>query len=90
MAKVVGSVVSTQKDKSLIGRKLMIVQPVNLDGAATRPQEVAADTVGAGIGEYVLLVRGAGARRANHDVDRNGLDVVDSAIVGIIDQFQTG
>ncbi|KRK47246.1 ethanolamine utilization protein EutN [Secundilactobacillus kimchicus] len=90
MAKVVGSVVSTQKDKSLIGRKLMIVQPVDADGQASRAQEVAADTVGAGVGEYVLLVRGAGARRANHDVEKNERDVVDCAIVGIIDQFQTG
>lgn len=36
MAKVVGSVVSTVKDPSLIGRKLMIVQPINSDGQAVR------------------------------------------------------
>ena len=59
MAKVVGSVVSTQKDKSLIGRKLMIVQAVDSQGKPARPEEVAVDSVGAGIGEYVLLVRGA-------------------------------
>lgn len=88
MAKVVGSVVSTQKDKSLVGRKLMIVQPVNSDGSPSHAQEVAADSVGAGIGEYVLLVRGAGARRSNHNVEKSSEDVVDCAIVGIIDQFQ--
>lgn len=85
MAKVVGSVVSTQKDPSLIGRKLMIVQPINSDGAAVRHEEVAADTVGAGIGEYVLLVRGAGARRASKNEVEN--DVNDCSIVGIIDTF---
>lgn len=86
MAKVLGSVVSTQKDASLVGRKLMIVQPINSDGEPARAQEVAADTVGAGIGEYVLLVRGAGARRASKLED--GLrDVNDCAIVGIIDSF---
>lgn len=85
MAKVVGSVVSTQKDSSLVGRKLMIVQPVNSDGQTVRHEEVAADTVGAGIGEYVLLVRGAGARRASAEAVSN--DVNDCSIVGIIDRF---
>lgn len=86
MAKVIGSVVSTQKDPSLVGRKLMIVQPVNSDGQAVRHQEVAADSVGAGIGEYVLLVRGAGARRANRN-EEAARDVNDCSIVGIIDRF---
>ena len=86
MAKVIGSVVSTQKDPSLVGRKLMIVQPVNSDGQAVRHQEVAADSVGAGIGEYVLLVRGAGARLTNHK-DATTVHVNDCAIVGLIDRF---
>ncbi|ANZ61195.1 ethanolamine utilization protein EutN [Secundilactobacillus paracollinoides] len=85
MAKVVGSVVSTQKDRSLVGRKLMIVQPVNSNGEEVRHEEVAADSVGAGVGEYVLLVRGAGARRTNsEDISK---DVNDCSIVGIIDRF---
>lgn len=86
MAKVIGSVVSTQKDPSLVGRKLMIVQPVNSDRQAVRHQEVAADSVGAGVGEYVLLVRGAGARRANRNEEATR-DVNDCSIVGIIDRF---
>ncbi|AJA79846.1 EutN/CcmL family microcompartment protein [Levilactobacillus brevis] len=86
MAKVIGSVVSTQKDPSLVGRKLMIVQPVNSDGQAVRHQEVAADSVGAGVGEYVLLVRGAGARRANRNEEATR-DVNDCSIAGIIDRF---
>ncbi|OIM96991.1 ethanolamine utilization protein EutN [Pediococcus acidilactici] len=84
--KVVGSVVSTQKDKSLVGRKLMIVRAIDSQGQPVRPEEVAVDSVGAGIGEYVLLVRGAGARIANH-ADKNFRDVSDCAIVGIIDSF---
>lgn len=86
MAKVVGSVVSTQKDKSLIGRKLMIVRAVDSKGEPVRPEEVAVDSVGAGIGEYVLMVRGAGARISNHS-DKSFNDVSDCAIVGIIDSF---
>jgi len=88
MAKVIGSVVSTQKDKSLVGRKLMIVQPIDAEGKSTRSQEVAADTVGAGVGEFVLLVHGAGARKANVG-ERTQRDVVDCAIVGIIDTFDS-
>jgi len=61
----------------------MIVQPINADKQATRSQEVAADMVGAGVGEYVLLVRGAGARRATRNDVHN--DVNDCSIVGIID-----
>ncbi|MCH4164910.1 MAG: EutN/CcmL family microcompartment protein [Lentilactobacillus diolivorans] len=86
MAKVIGSVVSTQKDPSLIGRKLMIVQPIDSDGKPVRSEEVAADTVGAGIGEFVLLVRGAGARKATSKYDVKN-DVNDCSIVGIIDSF---
>lgn len=85
MARVVGSVVSTQKDPSLIGKKLMIVQQINSDQEAIRFEQVAADTVNAGIGDNVLIVRGAGARKA----DKKGADrdVNDCTIVGIIDRF---
>lgn len=87
MAKVIGSVVSTQKDPSLIGKKLMIVHPVDSDGKKVRHEEVAADYVNAGIGEYVLVVRGAGARRADKGANKKPDDVTDCAIVGIIDRF---
>ncbi|MHA5130687.1 EutN/CcmL family microcompartment protein [Oenococcus oeni] len=88
MAKVIGSIVSTQKDHSLVGKKLMIVQPINSDGKLVRCEEVAADAVGAGIGEYVLLVRGTGARRATGATSSEiQNDVNDCSIVGIIDRF---
>jgi len=86
MGKVIGSIEASQKDPSLVGRKLMIVQQVNSDQEMVRYEEVAADTVGAGVGEYVLLVKGAGARKAKGETSQ-GRDVVDCAIVGIIDRF---
>ncbi|MBM7711537.1 EutN/CcmL family microcompartment protein [Enterococcus xiangfangensis] len=86
MGKVVGSIEASQKDTSLVGRKLMIVQQVNSDGEEIRYEEVAADTVGAGVGEYVLLVKGAGARKTQREA-AGTRDVVDCAIVGIIDRF---
>lgn len=83
MAEVVGSVVSTQKDPSLVGKKLMIIQPINSQQENIRFQQVAADTVGAGIGDYVLLTSGSSARRLFSEPS----DAVDYAIVGIIDTF---
>ena len=89
MAKVIGSVVSTQKDPSLVGKKLMIVQPIDSNKNPIRSEEIAADSVHAGIGEYVLIVKGAGARKADaKNKDNNRVrDVNDCSIVGIIDRF---
>ena len=87
MAKVIGSVVSTQKDPSLVGKKLMIVRPIDSDQKPIRFVQVAADTVNAGIGDNVLVVRGAGARRADGISQKNVPDVNDCTIVGIIDRF---
>ena len=83
MAKVVGSVVSTQKDETLVGKKLMIIQPINAERQDIRFQQVAADTVGAGIGDYVLLTSGSSARKLFSTLS----DAVYYAIVGIIDTF---
>ncbi|WP_261313257.1 EutN/CcmL family microcompartment protein [Limosilactobacillus panis] len=87
MAKVVGSIVSTQKDDALVGKKLMIVQPINSDQKNVRHEEVAIDTVGAGIGEYVLIARGAGARIADIGNQPEKKSVSDCSIIGIIDRF---
>ena len=88
MARVVGSVVATQKDPSSVGKKLMIVQQINSDQQPVRFEQVAADTVNAGIGDNVLIVRGAGARRADKERDEDQVrDVNDCTIVGIIDRF---
>ena len=83
MAVVVGSIVATQKDDSLTGKKLMIVQQINSLQEVIGGEEVAVDNVGAGVGELVLLTRGASARLLfSND------SAVDTAIVGIIDSFE--
>ncbi|GAA0476068.1 EutN/CcmL family microcompartment protein [Alkalibacterium psychrotolerans] len=84
IGKVIGSLVSTQKDESLVGKKLMVVRIINSDSSETDQEEVAVDTVGAGIGEYVLLTRGAAARK----VFSSSADAVDSAIIGILDSIE--
>ena len=81
IARILGTVVSTQKDARLTGKKLLIVRPVNLDGTDASGYSVAVDTVGAGFHERVLVVAGSSARLADGMKDVP----VDAAIVGVID-----
>ena len=81
IAKVVGNLWATRKEDSLIGRKLMIVEPSKLDGTSTGEQLVAVDTIDAGIGEMVLVAQGSSARKAVGQQN----SPVDAAIVAIID-----
>ncbi|MDR2257762.1 MAG: EutN/CcmL family microcompartment protein [Treponema sp.] len=82
ICKVVGHIWSTKKETSLEGFKFMTVRERD---AAAGPVFVAADLVGAGVGEDVLVVSGSTARYAA----RNGGVPIDAAIVGIIDTAET-
>ncbi len=64
IARILGTVVATQKDERLHGKKLLIVKPINLDGTDQSGYLVAVDTVGAGFHEKVLIVGGSSARLA--------------------------
>ena len=81
IGRIIGTVVATQKDERLAGKKLLIVKPINLDGTDQSGFVVAVDTVGAGFHERVLVVAGSSARLAEGNKDCP----VDSAIVGVID-----
>jgi ethanolamine utilization protein EutN len=81
IARILGTVVSTQKDERLLGKKLLIVRPLNTDGTDMSGYVVAVDTVGAGFHERVLVVAGSSARLAQGMKDVP----VDAAIVGVID-----
>ncbi len=84
-ARVSGSVVCTQKDEKLVGCKLLLVQPVDLAGAAKGSPLVAVDAVGAGAGELVLLVQGSSARQTSR-TQGNPVDAVIFAIVDTVEQ----
>ncbi len=84
IARIIGTVVATQKDERLAGKKLLIAKPINLDGTDQSGYVVAVDTVGAGFRERVLIVAGSSARLAEGNKDCP----VDSAIVGVIDSFE--
>ena len=84
ICKVVGNVWATKKEESLVGMKLMVVQELDEQLQINGVPFVAADAVGAGVGEQVLVVSGSTARVA---AGGNHLPV-DTAIVGIIDNLE--
>jgi carbon dioxide concentrating mechanism protein CcmL len=81
IAKVRGTVVSTYKEPSLQGLKFLVVQFMDDQGQPIDDYEVAADTVGAGLDEWVLVSRGSQARRVR-DCDTRPID---AAVIAIID-----
>lgn len=81
IAKVLGTVVSTQKEPSLTGLKFLLLQFVDEAGQLLPRYEVAADSVGAGTDEWVLVSRGSAARQS----DRNERRPIDALVVGIVD-----
>ena len=81
LAKIIGTVVATRKDNSLVGYKLMIIRRIDGHGNFIDSEEVAVDYVGAGIGETVLIGSGSSVR-----VDQSKREaVIDMAIIGIVD-----
>ncbi|HYE81040.1 MAG TPA: EutN/CcmL family microcompartment protein [Clostridia bacterium] len=84
IGKVIGMVVATRKDDSLVGTKLLIVQQTDMNGEPKGAAEVAVDSVGAGTGELVLVSKGSAARH----IFENRSSPVDAAIVGIIDSME--
>lgn len=81
IAKVCGTVVSTQKEPSLQGVKFLLLQFVDVEGNLLADYEVAADSVGAGLDEWVLVSRGSAARQTPGGESRP----LDALVIGIID-----
>lgn len=81
IARVIGTVVSTMKNESLDGRKLLIVQTLDADLKDKGTPMVALDSVGAGVGELVFWCRG---KEASFPFKREEIPT-DCTIVGIID-----
>ncbi|MEX1042987.1 MAG: EutN/CcmL family microcompartment protein [Pirellulaceae bacterium] len=92
IAKVTGSVISTQKVSSMVGQKLLIVEPYRLEPTGrnrlvtTGRTFVAADMMGAGVGDYVLLTQGSSARMTPETKPLP----IDCAVIGIVDQAHIG
>lgn len=88
LARVTGSLVSTQKVESMRGHKLLVVEPFRLDEktrkslVTTGRTFVAVDTIGAGEGEMVLITQGSSARLTRQTKSLP----IDTVIIGIVDQ----
>ena len=86
LAKVIGDVVVTRKDENLVGLKLLILQPLTPDRQPAGRTLIAADAIGAGVGEEVFFVRGKEASFPFYPVEAP----VDAGIVGIVDHWTVG
>jgi microcompartment protein CcmK/EutM len=84
VARVIGTVVATQKHRKFEGAKLLLVQPLNLDDTPRGATLLAVDGVGAGVTERVLIV--LEGRAAGEALGRKAAPV-DAAIVGIVDNM---
>lgn len=85
LGRVVGTVVSTQKHRKLEAAKLLLVQPLTLDDKPRGSALLAIDSVGAGVGEKVLVVIEG---KAAGDALGKKFAPVDAAIVGIVDAVE--
>jgi ethanolamine utilization protein EutN len=83
IARVMGSAVSTAKDPSLTGFKLLLVREADESGENVGPVFVAVDGAGAGAGELVLVARGSAARFGATTRDKP----VDALVVGVLDSM---
>jgi ethanolamine utilization protein EutN len=85
IGRVVGTVVATIKDEAFYGRKLLLVDRLNLDGQADGHYDIAVDVAQAGVGDTVMVIdEGNGARQ----ILRREIAPVRAVIVGVVDDVE--
>ena len=84
IALVIGSTVSTIKDETIRGRKLLIVRDADTEGKPRGEPYIAVDTVSAGAGDLVMVTAGSSARYTGQTTDVP----IDAVIVGVIDSLE--
>jgi microcompartment protein CcmK/EutM len=86
LARVVGNVVATQKNDRYEGGRILLGQPIEPDGSSAGPELLALDSVDAGIGDTVVVVR-EGWSASTASTGSPGA-AIDSAIVGVVDSIE--
>jgi len=86
IGRVVGNVVASQKAESLEGLKFLVVREMTVEAAETDGYVVAADAVGAGLGDVVLYATGSSARQTPLTDNRP----TDAVIMAIVDSWEIG
>lgn len=83
LGKVIGTIWSTRKDENLVGSKFLIIRQLYLDYTPKDSTIIAIDSVGAGVGEVVLVAQGSSARQT--DITQN--KPVDAVVMAIVDKL---
>lgn len=83
LGKVIGTVWSTRKDENLVGAKFLIIRQLNLDYTPKDATVIAVDSVGAGVGEIVLVAQGSSARQT--EITKN--KPIDAVVMAIVDKL---
>jgi len=83
LGRVIGTVWATRKDENLVGAKFLIVRQINLDYSDTKNFIIAVDSVGAGVGEVVLIATGSSARQTTFTKNKP----IDAVIMAIVDKL---
>lgn len=86
LARIIGTVVATRKEESLVGLRFMLLQPLDEKGKPAGSHVVAADAVGAGVDEIVLYASGSSARQTVATENRP----CDAVIMAIVDSWEVG
>ena len=86
LGKVAGTLVASRKEETLEGLKFLVLKQVDVDDRETGGYVVAADAVGAGIGEVVLYATGSSARQTRMTHERP----CDAVVMAIVDTWEVG
>lgn len=86
LGRVAGTLVASRKEATLEGLKFLVIRQIDVDGADTSGYVVAADTVGAGVGEIVMFATGSSARQTLATKDRP----CDAVVMAIVDTWEVG
>lgn len=86
LGRVAGTLVASRKEQTLEGLKFLVVKQIDVDDSETGSYVIAADAVGAGVGEVVMYATGSSARQTVLTQDRP----CDAVVMAIVDQWEIG
>ena len=86
LGRVAGTLVASRKEETLEGLKLLVIRQLDVDDTETGDYVIAADAVGAGVGEVVLYATGSSARQTDMTQDRP----CDAVVMAIVDTWEVG